>query len=157
MKKTVSIIGITALVFFVAYSAFAWGPGRGGRGHMMGARGGYGSSNLTEDQQTRFDDLGQKFYDETAQIREQMWDKMAELDKVLDTDTPDMDQARSLQGEIDGHRSQMSEKRLEYTVEARKIAPESGSGYAGRGGRGRGYGPGMTGGGYGYGRGPCWQ
>jgi zinc resistance-associated protein len=116
--------------------------------------------------------LHKKFYDDTAQLRNEMWSKSRELRALLDSPNPDADKARALQKEITGLRSQLAEKRLDFELEERKIAPDARHGYGyGRGygkgsgkGSGRGYGRGYGHhmGGYGphmggYGPGGCWQ
>jgi zinc resistance-associated protein len=141
------------------------GPGQGYCGDY-----GPGAGNLTEEQRTQLDTLNKKFFDETAQLRNEMWTKSSELRALLNSPNPDADKARALQKEITGLRAQLAEKRLDLELEERKIAPDAryGSGY-GRGGYGKGYGRGYghhmrghgPGGGYGhhmggYGPGSCW-
>jgi zinc resistance-associated protein len=123
------------------------------------------------EQRTQLDNLHKKFYDETAQLRNEMWTKSRDLSALLNSPNPDADKARALQKEITGLKAQLAEKRLDFELEERKIAPDAryGSGY-GRGsgrGYGKGYGHHMGGyghhmGGYGhhkggYGPGGCWQ
>ena len=155
MKRLIALLGILVLVGAIAIPVLAHGPGQG-RGHHMGQGGGqgygpcgdYGSgaSNLTEEQRTQLDTLNKKFHDETAQLRNEMWTKSRELSNILNSANPDADKARALQKEISGLRSQLAEKRLNFELEERKVAPDAryGSGY-GRGsgkGYGRGYGRG---------------
>src|SRR5512136_2086769 len=82
MKKKVVLLGLVAvMVLGVAY-AFAQGPGSGpGPGH----RPGWGHekwSSLTPEQQTKFQELHQKFNDETAQLRGTMLTKRLELQSL---------------------------------------------------------------------------
>ncbi len=184
MKRLIALFGILVLVGALAVPVLAHGPGRG-RGPHMGWGGGPGqgycgdygpgAGNLTEEQQTQLDNLNKKFYDETSQLRDKMWTKSRELSALLDSPNPDADKARALQKEIAGLRAQLAEKRLDFELEERKIAPDARYGYGyGRGyekGYGRGYGGGyghhMGGyghhmGGYGhhmggYGPGGSWQ
>lgn len=178
MKRLVALLGILFLVGAIAVPVLAHGPGWGRGGHMGWGGGpgqgycadyGPGAGNLTEEQRTKLDTLNKKFYDETAQIRNEMWTKSRELSALLDSANPDSDKARALQKEITGLRSQLAEKRLDFELEERKISPDARYGY-GRGygkGYGRGYGHHMGGyghhmGGYGphmggYGPGGCWQ
>jgi zinc resistance-associated protein len=112
--------------------------------------------NVTEEQHTKLDTLHKKFYDETAQLRNDMWTKSTELSTLLNSPNPDADKARALQKEITDLRAQLAEKRLNFELEERKIAPDArySSGY---GRHMRGYGPGMGSGrhmgGYGQGMG----
>jgi zinc resistance-associated protein len=180
MKRLIALLGILVLVGAVAVPVLAHGPGWGRGPHMgWGGGPGYGdcedygpgASNLTEEQRAQLDTLNKKFYDETAQLRNDMWTKSRELSALLNSANPDADKARALQKEITGLRAQLAEKRLNFKLEERKIAPDArfGKGY-GRGygkGYGRGYGHHMGGyghhmGGYGphmggYGPGGCWQ
>ncbi|UCB50612.1 MAG: periplasmic heavy metal sensor [Deltaproteobacteria bacterium] len=177
MKRLIALFGILVLVGALAVPVLAHGPGRG-RGPHMGWGGGPGqgycgdygpgAGNLTEEQQTQLDNLNKKFYDETSQLRDKMWTKSRELSALLDSPNPDADKARALQKEIAGLRAQLAEKRLDFELEERKIAPDARYGYGyGRGyekGYGRGYGGGYGHhmGGYGhhmggYGPGGCWQ
>jgi zinc resistance-associated protein len=184
MKKLITLFGILVLVGAIAVPVLAHGPGWGRGGHMGWGGGpgqeycgdyGPGASNLTEEQRTKLDTLNKKFYDETAQLRNEMWTKSRELSTLLNSPNPDAEKARALQKEITGLRAQLAEKRLDFELEERKIAPDTryGSGY-GRGygqgygrGYGRGYGHHMGGYGHhmggsgphmgGYGQGGCWQ
>jgi len=162
MKRLTTIIGILVLAGAVAVPVMAWGPGWGRGHHMMGywgsgpeyGRGEYG--NLTSEQKSSLDALDRKFYEETRELRDQIWTKSRELDSVLNSSNPDLDKAKALQKEISDFRAKLDEKKMEYDLEARKIRPESqyGSGY------GRGYGGPMMGYGMGrggYGPGACWN
>ena len=161
MKRLAMIVGVVLLAGAVAAPVFAWGPGWGWGHHMMGYWGGnpgyYGGyGNLSPEQRDQLNALDQKFYDETADLRNQMWTKSSELNAILSSANPDLEKAKTLQKEINDLRSKLDEKRLNYELEARKIAPQEqqGQAYAG-GGYGyhmRGYGPGM-----GYGPGACWN
>lgn len=160
MKKLTAIVCTLLLVGALAVPVLAWGPGSGwGRHHMMGYRGdgpGYGrgySENLTAEQRSRLDSLDRKFYNETEDLRDQIWTKSRELDSVLSTSDPDLEKAKALQREINELSAKLDEKTLQYEVETRKIAPDQpGYGYGG------GYAPHMRG----YNRGSgyagyCWN
>ena len=178
MKRLIALLGILVLVGAIALPVLAHGPSRG-RGHMgQGGGQGYGpcgdygpgAGNLTEEQRTQLDTLNKKFHDETAQLRNEMWTKSRELSTILNSANPDADKARALQKEITGLRSQLAEKRLDFELEERKVAPDAryGSGYGksyGKGyGRGYGHHKGGHGPGMGYGHhmggygpgGACW-
>jgi len=134
MKKLGTVLGITALIAVLAVPVFTWAHGWGRGYHMMGdwSRGpGYsgqydrGYGNLTEEQASKFDHLDRKFYSETADLRDKMWSKSAELDNLLSSTDPDLEKARALQKEINDLRANLDEKRLNYEVEARKVRPDS--------------------------------
>jgi zinc resistance-associated protein len=188
MKKILAGIGILALAAVIAVPVMAQGPGWG-RGHMQGYWGGgpgyggkYGAGygNLTDEQRTQLDNLYNKFYQDTASTRSQIWTKRGELNALLSSPNPDPEKAKALQKEINDLRAKLSQDRLALDLEVQKINPDArfggwgpmaGYGYGPRGGgygpgygRGMmgygyghmgGYGPGMMG--YGYGPGSCWN
>jgi len=166
MRKIVTIVGATLLVAAIAIPVLAHGPGWGKGRHMMGHweggpdycwQHGRGHENLTEEQRSQLDKLSQEFYDESAQVRNEIRSKSAELNTLLTSPNPDAEKAKALQKEISDLKAKLAQKRIDFRIEARKIAPELrfGRGY----GRGysshmRGYGPGMGYGGHMGGYGP---
>ena len=176
MKKLVTILGILVLVGVLTAPVFAHRWGRGGNygGPGWSESGEYG--NLTESQQTELEKLEQSLFNDTVKLRDQIWNKSAELNTALNAADPDAKKVRTLQREISGLKAKMSEQRINFELEARKIAPNArsgrgyGRGYAGKGhgyGMGRHQGPhghygrdGNSGPHGGYGRGgygPCWN
>lgn len=172
MKKVLTTLGILVLVGFLAAPVLAnrWGGG----GRYGGSGAGpcwYEGGDLTDSQKAELDKLHQQYVDDTAKIREEIWNKSAELDTLLNSSNPDPKKAKGLQREISDLKAKMSDKRIDFELRARKIAPNarSGRGYGkgyGRGyGHGHGYGMGHHygyHGGYGhrgphhgYGYGPC--
>jgi zinc resistance-associated protein len=96
--------------------------------------------------------LRQKFFDDTATLRSDLWAKQGELNALLNSPNPDQTKVRQLQDEVNDLRTKLSQKRLDFELEAKKIVPNAGPG------------PGMYGGGPGYGmhQGPygpghCWN
>lgn len=164
MKKLAVVLGSIMLIAAITYPVFAQGPRWGWGPHMKGAWGGGPGSSLSPEQRTQLDSLNKKLYDETATLRNELWTKSGELGTFLNAPNPDAEKVRALQREISGLRAKLGEKRLDYELEARKIAPEGtyAQGYGKRYGRhmqgygpgaGRGYGPHMGG----YGPGSCWN
>lgn len=171
MKKTLTIIGALLLVGAIAYPVLAWGPGWGGmhRGGMgwghgpgscWGNGGGHWYGNLNQEQAAKLDQLRQKFYSDTEPIRNDLRNKSRELSSVVNAENPDKAKAETLQSEINALRDKLSQERLSFQLEAKKIVPNTGvaEGY------GSGYGPGMMGSGRGYGNhmggfggAPCWN
>lgn len=172
MKRIITIVGIMALVGVLAAPALAYGPRRGGGDQMVGpwgggkvncpayGRGWYGDSisGITVEQRAELDNLHQKFFDETAQVRTDLFAKRGALRTLLQTSNPDEAKALTLQKEISDLKGKMAEAKIKYLFEARKIHPDARIGWGGhgRGGYGRhmkGFGPGggpaRTGGGYG--------
>jgi len=152
MKRLMTILGVLVLVGAVAVPVMALGPGWG---HMMGwgyGPGGGGYANLTDEQQNELAALDRKFFDETKNLQDQIWTKSGELNALLNSPNPDLDKAKALQGEISDLRAKLDQERFNYDLQARKILPDQGTGYA----YGRGYGRHM--GPYGYGGpGTCWN
>ena len=161
MKRIVTIAGIVLLVAAIAVPAFAygrgWGKGRYKMGYGHGGPGycwqqGPGHENLTEEQRGQLDKLRQKSRDENAQLRDKIRARSEELNALLNSSDPDAEKATALQKEVSDLRAQMAQNRLNFQLEARKIAPEVrfGTGYGrnysthmrGYGEHMKGYGPG---------------
>jgi zinc resistance-associated protein len=165
MKKLAVVLGSIMLIAAIAYPVFAQGPRWGWGHHMKGDWGGgpgscwdyeRGHGTLTPEKRTQLDNLNKTFYDETTNLRNELWTKSGELGTFLNAPNPDAEKVRALQREISGLRAKLGEKRLDYELEARKIAPEGtyARGYGRHYGRHmRGYGPHMGG----HGPGSCWN
>ena len=181
MKKVLTTLGILVLVGFLAAPVFAhrYGGGKNYGGPGSGSCW-YEGGDLTDNQKAELEKLHQQYVDDTAKMREEIWNKSAELDTLLNSSNPDPKKAKDLQREISDLKTKMSDKRLDFELKARKIAPNARSGRGYGKGYGRGYGHGHGGGyhhgyhgGYGhrgqygdsgsyggYGRGgygPCWN
>ncbi|ACN17241.1 conserved hypothetical protein [Desulforapulum autotrophicum HRM2] len=125
MKK--QIIILTTLVFAIvglSGVAFAWNHGQGHG--KKGCRAGYNSpmANLTEDQQTQLKTLHQKFIDETAATRAAMRAKKDELRILMQTSAPDGQRLVALANEAGDLQKALMVKRINFALEAKKIAPE---------------------------------
>ena len=138
MTRFLAIFGSVALVAAVAVPLFAHNPGWGTGHHMRGywgggpgccGRDGRGYDNLTEEQRSQLDTLQQKFYDATAQLKDQIWSKSAELNALLSTPNPDPEKAKALQKEISELRAKLAQEGINFEIETRKIAPR---GYYGK-------------------------
>ena len=153
MKKLAMTLAIGVLITSLAVPVFARGRGWGMGGHMGGFWGGgpgscgqadrgYGYQN--PEARSRQDQREQAFYRDTAEIRNQIRTKSAELDTLLNSPDPDLEKARRLQKDISELQAKMDEKRLDHELEVRKSAPEGsyGRGYD----RGYGWGDGPMGG-----------
>ena len=160
MKKKVVVLGLVAvMVLGVAY-AFAQGPGSG-----PGHRPGWGEekwSSLTPEQQTKFQELRQKFNDETAQLRGTMLTKRLELQSLWTNPKADSKTILDKEKELRDLQNQIKDKAVQMRLEARKsLTPEQiqnskpgwGMGRGFGGGHMMGHGPGMGRGGMGPGRG----
>ena len=155
MKKTVVVLGLVAvMVLGVAY-AFAQGPGSG---PGPGQRPGWGQekwSSLTPEQQTKYQELRQKFNDETAQLRGTMLTKRLELQSLWTNPKADSKTILDKEKELRDLQTQIKDKAVQMRLEARKfLTPEQIQNWKPGRGMGRGFGGGhMMGHGPGMGRG----
>jgi len=81
-------------------------------------------ADLTQEQQTQLKTLHQKFVDETATQRISMISKQEQIRTLMETSTPDRDQLIALTGEIEDLKKAIMIKRIDFALEAKKIAPE---------------------------------
>ena len=162
MNKFSKAIIVLAIMGIVGYAATAFaGWGRGGGGNHWGQGSGWAQrgsgpadyqSNLSDDQIDKLNNERQAFFEDTRELRENLYQKELELRSELAKKDPDAKKAVSLQQEISGLESQLGQKRLEHRIRMQKENPDF---FAGRGyGQGRGYGKGGPGMGRGYGMGP---
>ena len=143
MKKILVVLTMV-LVLAGASFVYAVGPGSGSgpRGYCLGF--GKGAS-LTEQQKTQFQELRQKFHDETATLREQIWAKRQELRTLWSDSKSDADAILKKEKEVRDLQDQMRDKAVQMKLEARNIlTPEqlAESGKFGDSGPGRGQGKG---------------
>lgn len=133
MKTKTWIIGLAILALgAAAYSASAWGPGPAwseGEPGWQGFGPGQGACReaylgLPEETRKQLDELDRIFFEETRDLRNQHWTKRGELKNLMASDSLDPEAAKKLQAEISQLMGQMQQKRLEYRLEAEKIAPE---------------------------------
>ncbi len=133
-----------------AYNGY--GPGQGAYGTGYGPGPGYG---LSQEQLEALAQQRQAFFNDTASLRQNLFEKQAALRNELAKENPDVEAARKLQAEISDLRGQFDQKRLEHQMKVAETVPEAGRGFRGpRGGYGYGHGHGR---GYGYGPGACWR
>jgi Spy/CpxP family protein refolding chaperone len=128
MKKLATTLGILFLIGVLAAPVFAyrgnWGGWSRGAGSCWQGSGTYG--NLTETQNAELERLEQKFSNDTAKLRDEIWAKSAELNTLLNAADPDVKKVRALQKEITGLRAEMDRQRIDFELKARKITPNSG-------------------------------
>lgn len=149
MKKTIIALGLVALMLLGVTYVYAKGPGFG-----SGHRTGWGPekwSSLTPEQQAKFQELRQKFNDETAQLRGAIFTKRLELQSLWANPKADPKAILEKEKELGTLREQLRDKAVRFKLEARNVlTPEQlaqfgsgwgmGSGFD-RGHRmGRGYG-----------------
>ena len=165
LSKAIILVAIVGIVGFAATSFAGWG--RGGGGYCRGQGGGGGQrwsgpagyqNNLSDEEIDKLNQQRQTFFEDTREIRENLYQKELELRSEMAKKDPDAKKAVSLQKEISDLESQLNQKRVEQRIKMQKENPEI---FAGRGyGQGRGYGKGR---GYRMGRGSqdcgggCWE
>ena len=159
MKKNIKIIVGVAVIAIFGISTFAiadWGHGHGrmmgpdGSGQNWHNRNGYGygqdgyNSNLTADEIAKIDKQRSDFIKATEDIRQELYKKDLALKSEMAKEKPDVNVASGLQQEISKLEGELDQKRLDYEIQARNIAPNysrnnrgSGQmmGYGYRGGR----------------------
>lgn len=140
MKNITKIAGITLLVVALAVPAFAQRQARGKGIQQKGMQNVQERlANLTPEQQENLEELKalhEKFTDETADARNEMAKKYIDLKAILQSDDPNVNDAKAIQKEINKLQAEISEARLELMIEAKKIAPDRSFG--------RGFGMGQT-------------
>jgi Spy/CpxP family protein refolding chaperone len=167
MKKRVVVLGLVAVMVLGAVYAYAQGPGFGpGHRRMYEFWGPEKENPLTPEQQTKFQELRQKFNDETAQLRGAIYTKRLELQSLWSNPKADPKAILEKEKELGTLRDQLRDKAIRFKLEARNVLPPEqlaqfgsgwgmgpGFGYGHRMGRGYGRGWGDMGPGYGMGRG----
>jgi Spy/CpxP family protein refolding chaperone len=119
MKKTIVVLGLVALMVLGVAYAYAQGPGFG-----PGHRQGWGQekwSSLTPEQQTKFQELRQKFNDETAQLRGTMLTKRLELQSLWTNPKADPKAILEKEKEFRSLQDQMRDKAVQLKLEARNV------------------------------------
>jgi len=159
MKKTIIVLGLVGVMLVGAIYAFAQDPGYGPGAGKMG-RGDWGYQkglNLTPDQKAKFQEMRQKFNDETAQLRETLLAKRLELQSLWSNPNADSKTIMEKEREMRDPQGQMTDKAVQMRLEGRNIlTPDQ----LAQIGQGRGMGPGGRMGrggmmGYGQGAGRC--
>jgi Spy/CpxP family protein refolding chaperone len=117
MKK-VFVAFAMALVLAGATYVYAVGPGSGPRESCWGF--GKGAS-LTEEQKAQFQELRQKFHDETAKLREEIWAKRQELRTLWSDSKSGADAILEKEKELRELENQMRDKAVQMKLEARNI------------------------------------
>lgn len=147
MKKAITIISLVFFVALIGQSVFAFkkrGYGRGyGRYGECPGYGNYGNnfqdrnssqrSNLTKEQDNKLLALEKKFFEDTDEMRSERSNKQDEMYEIMDEDKPDKAKLGKLSSDIAKLDKQIIDKRIEFQLKARKIAPDlqnrQGNGY----------------------------
>jgi Spy/CpxP family protein refolding chaperone len=148
MKKKLIVLGLVVVMVLGVTYVYARGPGYGPDPKGEDWKG----LSLTPEQKTKFQELRQKFNDETAQLRGNTLTKRLELQSLWTNPNADPKAIMDKEKELRDLQNQMKDKAVQVKLEARKfLTPEqiqeSGQGMGrgfGRGhmmGHGRGMGP----------------
>ncbi len=160
MKKMIFILGMIVLMAIGASYVYAVEPGSAPGNRGPGSRPGWGYENrssFTSEQQAKFQDLRQKFDQETAQLRGGIVTKRLELRSLWADPKSDPNAILSKEKELISLQDQMREKFVQFRLQARSLlTPEQLAEFGPGWGMGRDFGRGyMMGGGYGrFGMGP---
>ena len=162
MKKTVVVLGLVTVMVLSGVYAYARGPGAGsGPGYRPGW--GYEKwSSLTPEQQTKLQELRQKFNDETTRLRGAIYTKRLELRSLWTNPKAESKVILDKEKELGTLQEQLRDKSVRFKLESRNILTpeqlaqfgpgwgmEPGFGYGHRRGHGFGMGRGGMGPGFG--------
>ncbi len=130
MKKLISLLSMLIVISLAAGAAFAGGPGYGknrGLGYHTGYSGcdGWGSGiNLTQEQKDQLTALRQKFIDDTYASRSTKLEKKQQIRLLMETSNPDRAKLIRLSNDILELDKKITEKKIDYRLAVKKIAPE---------------------------------
>jgi Spy/CpxP family protein refolding chaperone len=156
MKKLMIVLSLVSMMVLGAVYSYAYGPR--GKGGPCGESSEIGKgSALTPEQRTKFQELRQKFVDETAKLRGALLTKKLELQSLWTNPKAETKAIVDKEKELRDLQNQMRDKALQFKLEARQfLTPEQLAGFGPGCGMGRGFGEGhMKGRGMGPGKGPC--
>ncbi|WP_022667758.1 Spy/CpxP family protein refolding chaperone [Desulfospira joergensenii] len=126
MKKSMMLIISIAAIALMTTNAFSWGHGKG-RARMGGDCPRYMDSawqDLTQDQQAQLKALRQQFIDDTYEQRASMASIRNEMRMMMETSQPDRDRLLDLSAQLADLRKELGEKRIDFQLAAKTIAPE---------------------------------
>jgi zinc resistance-associated protein len=156
-RNIVTIATVLAVVGFGVYAFAHRGEGYGGYGGMHSRmyngygmhHGGYGEPgyDLGENEIKEMEKERDAFFQDTENLRRDVYTKELALRSELTKEDPDAQEAANLQKELSSLYSQLDEKRIEHMIKMRKISPNAGREFMG--GRHMGYGS--------YSPGDCWR
>jgi len=124
-----------------AYDGYGMGPG------MMGYRGDSNWGALSKEDATKIEKEQTAFLKATEKLRQDLYAKGLELRSEFAKETPDAAKAANLQKELSELEGQLDQKRVDHMITLRKITPNVGMSFAGRGMMNEGLGDNA----------PCWR
>ena len=129
-SKAIIVLAIIGIVGYAATSFAGWGRGGGncwGQGSGWAQRGsgpaGY-QDNLSDEEIDKFNQERQAFFEDTSELRENLYQKELELRSELAKKDPDAKKAVSLQKEVSELQGQLDQKRIERRIKMQKENPD---------------------------------
>ncbi len=132
----------------LARQGMGMGHGRHGYGHARQAEPGGPWVDLSDEQMEKLQAARQSFLQDTEDLRQQLYEKQAEMFAVMAKKSPDPEKAKALQKDISRIKGELDLKHLEHVLEVKQIHPHLGRGFVkglGGPGHGRGHGSGWGG------------
>ena len=128
MKKTLLVLSLATVLLLGVTYVYAQGPGFGPGHRGMASQESWGPgkwSSLTPEQKTKFQELRQKFNEETAQLKGSILTKRLELQSLWSNPKADSKAILDKEKELRTLQNQMKDKVVQYRLEARKfLTPE---------------------------------
>ena len=137
-------IAVMAAVLTMVMAAGAWahmgrGYGHGGQMHQGKGRhhGGYGHhgweayNDLSQEDIQKLEEERNAFFEETKDLRREVYQKRLELASEMAKKSPDAAKAAAIQKAISDTKAQLAQKRLDHLFRVRKINPDLGMGFGG--------------------------
>ena len=123
ISKLIPIVAAMALLL-IAFSA----PVSAGRGVDAGQQGWrpWCAGNLSDEDQEVLSKERQAFFDDTQDLRQDMYQKRLELQSELAKKNPDAQKAVALQKDISKLTEEFDQKRLDFILKMRKTNPDMG-------------------------------
>jgi zinc resistance-associated protein len=152
--RTILILSALALTGIGTSAMAGWGMGYGHHGPMHHGWGHHGPGwyggggwgpgyfgNLSDNEIEALQNEHNAFFEATADLRQEIFQKRLELRSELAKKNPDARKAAKVQEEISKLEADFDQKRLEHIIKVKKINPNVGRGFMGAGPMG----PGMMG------------
>jgi Spy/CpxP family protein refolding chaperone len=148
--KNWKILLVAAVLTIVMAAGASADMGRGyrDRGRMHDGsgwhHGGYGPSgwgafgDLSEEDIKKLEDERKAFFEDTKDLRREVYQKRLELASEMAKQNPDPARASAIQKEISDTKARLAQKRLDHLFRVRKINPDLGMGFGGGGHMGYG-------------------
>jgi len=140
--KVLLMAGFLMIIMAAGVSAdMGRGSGYRGQGHHGPGwhHGGYGASgrgafsNLSEEDIKKLDEERKAFFEDTKDLRREVYQKRLELASEMAKQNPEVTRAAAIQKKISETKAQLAQKHLDHLFRVRKINPDLGMGFGGGG------------------------